>query len=111
MEITQWKPDDHVGRFGLLWCVELPSVTKTADIISCQFRPLCLHVVVVNAKLVSVGDLVYLNISIYLTRPVVIILSTCSIDLKPRLSVLNSYVRQVDLVSNFSVTYQRPEEN
>ena len=66
LEITQWKPDDHVGRFGLLRCVELPSVTKTADIISWHCTALCsvLHVVVVNAKLVGVGDLVHLNISV-----------------------------------------------
>ena len=32
-------------------------------------------------------------------------------DLKPRVSVLNSYVRHWDRVPNFSVTYHTPEEN
>jgi len=61
-QVTQWKSDDHVCGLGLLWCVELASVSKHLEVnISAQVQIAGLHVMVVNAKLVCVRDLVYLN--------------------------------------------------
>ena len=38
-QVTQWKSDDHVCGLGLLWCVELASVSKHLEVnISAQVQ-------------------------------------------------------------------------